>query len=630
MKLSRLEQTLQSQIADSKECFIYNLVSSFSSDQRKLYRYLRNLRRPAQSTLFVGLNSEVLRDPLEIACAFNLFFHSTFTTSDYVLPSKEKLPAALSQLSYISIDSSDTYQALSRLQQNKAMGCDNISPKILKACAASLSEPVSVLFSKCLDTCTFPVEWKTHKITPIPKSGDLSRILNYRPISLLCILSKVLESLVFENIIDFIRPKLSSAQFGFLSKRSSTTQLLACYAKIVDAFENRMTTDVVYLDLKKAFDSVPHQELLFKLWRMGVTGRLWSWFEAYLSNRTHFVHYKGSSSPSLPVISGVPQGSVLGPLLFLVYINDIPTSISFSFAFLFADDAKVLKSLLSNFETTCVQKDLDSICNWSDVWKIRLNALKCAYIHFAMKGGSSTAQYQVNESDVCCTSSYRDLGITITDSLSWSTHIGQICSKAYRSFHIIKRNIPLHCSTGLRKRLYLVLVRSHLSYGSQLWRPHLVKDIKNLERVQRRATRFILQDNSTDYKSRLISLSLLPVNMWIELQDVLFIVKCLQDPPDNFNVLEYISFTRNNTRSSTKKRMEYKYKRTTIGRHYYFNRIVRLWNALPDLDLQRPIGIIKNKLTVFLWNHFNSNFNPDNPCTYHLRCPCSNCHLSHT
>ena len=459
-------------------------------------------------------------------------------------------------------------------------------------------------------------------ITPIPKSGDLSSIRNYRPISLLCILSKVMEKLVYDKIIDFIRPQLSHAQYGFLQKRSSTTQLLTCYSEVVDAFESKTSADVIYLDLRKVFDSVPHQELLYKLWRIGITGKLWSWFEAYLSNRSHYVRYKQCCSPKLPVLSGVPQGSVLGPLLFLIYINDIPTSISFSSMYLFADDGKIL-----NEDPTCLQNDLDSITDWSADWKIQLNAIKSSHVHFSIKGQSSTTNYKVNESIIGLSSSYKDLGIAITQTLSWSSHVEKICCNAYRSLHVIKRNIPPFSAVGLKKRLYLTLVRSHLSYSSQLWRPHLAKDITNLERVQRRATKFILQNKSLDYKERLVTLLLLPINMWLELQDLLFLVKCLKDPPDNFDILQYVSFCKANTRSSAKGKMEYHYKRTSLGRHYYFNRVVRLWNALPEIELEASARLIKIQISKFLWNHFITNFDPDNHCTYHLRCPCSNCHL---
>ena len=260
--------------------------------------------------------------------------------------------------------------------------------------------------------------------------------------------------------------------------------------------------------------------------------------------------------------------------MFLIYINDIPTSISFSSMYLFADDGKIL-----NEDPTCLQNDLDSITDWSADWKIQLNAIKSSHVHFSIKGQSSTTNYKVNESIIGLSSSYK-----------------------------------------------------------QLWRPHLAKDITNLERVQRRATKFILQNKSLDYKERLVSLLLLPINMWLELQDLLFLVKCLKDPPDNFDILQYVSFCKAkclkdppdnfdilqyvsfckaNTRSSAKGKMEYHYKRTSLGRHYYFNRVVRLWNALPEIELEASARLIKIQISKFLWNHFITNFDPDSHCTYH-------------
>lgn len=181
----------------------------------------------------------------------------------------------------------------------------------------------------------------------------------------------------------------------------------------------------------------------------------------------------------------------------------------------------------------------------------------------------------------------------------------------------------------MRKQLYLALVRSHFSYCSQLWRPLLFKDIDNVERVQRRATRFIVGGNSLSYRDRLINLNLLPLSLWLELQDVLFLVKSLQAPADNFDITQYISFATNRTRAATNMNLSIPYNRTSTSRHFYFSRVCRLWNAMPQVDLDASFVSIKTKLKKFFTDYFIHHFNQDRFCTYHVCCPCSACHSSH-
>ncbi len=212
-----------------------------------------------------------------------LSYENCLSSFPFILPDMSHLPTPSTQMSSVEITKSDVFTALSKLDDTKAYGCDEIHPTILKKCLLSLLESIHSLFDACLSSNSIPTEWKVHKITPIPKKGNLLEITNYRPISLFCILSKVLESMIFQKIIDFIKPNLSEYQFGFMKNKSCVTQLLSAFSIIYEAVDNKKQVGMVYLDFKKAFDSVSHNELLYKLWRMGITGNLWCWFRYVIS-----------------------------------------------------------------------------------------------------------------------------------------------------------------------------------------------------------------------------------------------------------------------------------------------------------------------------------------------------------
>ena len=173
-------------------------------------------------------------------------------------------------------------------------------------------------------------------------------------------------------------------------------------------------------------------------------------------------------------------------------------------------------------------------------------------------------------------------------------------------------------------------VRSHLIYGSQIWCPQLLKDIKRLEQVQRRATRFILQGSNQNYRERLVTLGMLPLSMWLELQDVLFAVKSMKDPSDNFNIFDHIRVLNSITRSTSRNHLAHNFCRTTTARHFYFNRVVRIWNKLPEINLEASVITTKTMLISFFWSQFLAKFDLNNVCSFHLCCPCSQCFLSST
>ena len=296
------------------------------------------------------------------------------------------------------------------LDTSKAMGCDGISPMLLKHCAIPLLQPLHHLFTLSLIQSYLPSQWRSHLIKPILKSGPIHLVENYRPISLLCIVSKVLEKIVHKKLVDYVLNSISDSQFGFLYDRSSLQQLLIFFKLLTNRVSNKSQVDVIYLDFKKAFDSVSHNKLLQKVWVFGITGNVWHWLRAYLTNRIQCVTINGILSDALPVSSGVPQGSILGPLLFLIYINDFPSSIELSHVLLFADDVKCALPVSSPNDSYQLQQDLSKLLEWSHFWELPLNESKCTTMHFHFQNFCSY-DYYLNNLMLPFESFHRDLGV---------------------------------------------------------------------------------------------------------------------------------------------------------------------------------------------------------------------------
>ena len=240
---------------------------------------------------------------------------------------------------------------------------------------------------------------------------------------------------------------------------------------------------------------MPHHELLSKIWNIGITGSVWLWIREYLTNRVQHVSINGCNSAILPVLSGVPQGSILGPLLFLRFVNDLPQYVHYSLTLLFADDTKCLSPISSILDCQLLQSELDQLSTWSSEWRLLFNESKCSLLSFTSGSSRNTSNlfpYCINNCEVVACSYHKDLGITMSHDFSWSKHISQITCNAYRILGLLRRSFSTINNIITRKRLYISLVHSQLLYGSQIWKPALIKDIKSLEQIQRRATKFIL------------------------------------------------------------------------------------------------------------------------------------------
>ena len=302
-------------------------------------------------------------------------------------------------------------------------------------------------------------------------------------------------------MVDFLvkHKLLNSFQHGFLKARSCLTNMLCFFEKITKWIDVGSPVDIIYLDFQKAFDKVPHQRLLLKLKAHGIGDSITDWIEQWLTDRRQRVVVDGEVSNWKSVLSGVPQGSVLGPILFLIYINDLDDSIT-SNVLKFADDTKLFRKVNTDGDKQHLQNDLDRLVKWSEKWQMLFNFGKSKCLHTG--NGNLNVNYKMGDTVLGNTVKENDLGVTISAEMKVSEQCGIAASKGNQILGLIRRNIT-YKGKKLIIPLYKAIVRPHLEYCIQAWRPYRKKDIETLESMQRRATKMIPELRDLSYEERL-------------------------------------------------------------------------------------------------------------------------------
>ena len=469
---------------------------------------------------------------------------------------------------------------LRELNPGKTPGLDGWHPLLLKQLADTLALPLSLLFQKSLDEGFLPEDWLRACVTAIHKKGEKNLPGNYRPISLTSIICKLMESIVRDEIVGhMVNNKLfSTNQHGFVPFRDCMTNLLTCLELWTEMIENGEAVDVVYTDFSKAFDSVPHQRLLNKMKSLGISGNVLGWVKAFLSNRYQRVKVEDQLSDWIAVISGIPQGSVLGPILFVIFINDMPEVVD-SLCQLFADDAKIFRSvdLRDDEGNLKLQADLDKLCEWSKKWQLPFNTDKCKILHI----GSSNPchQYTMNGKKLGKVDEEKDLGVIIDSELKFHKQTAAAVKKANMKLGMIKKSFAC-LDENVMLPLYTSLVRSHLEYGNLVWGPHYKGDSIAVERLQKRATKKVPAIKDLSYEERLRHLSLPSLLHRRRRGDMIFAYKLFTrkiglEKDDIFS--PSLSAVRGHEYRVIKK------KATKFCRiNAFSNRIIDDWNSLPQ------------------------------------------------
>ena len=395
-------------------------------------------------------NNKQYCDPTDKANLLNNYFceQSNVDDSHASLPTFDPAPFSINS---IQISETDIEDVLKLLDNNKACGSDLINPRLLKEGAQTLSVHLCNIFNQSLGNSYFPLSWKLANVVPIFKKGDKTNSANYRPISLLSCIGKVFERCIFKHMHNYLISNniIISAQSGFTPKDSATFQLIDIYDTILKAIDEGKEVRAVFCDISKAFDRVWHRGLLFKLRRIGVIGPLLTWFESYLDQRFQRVVLEGSFSEYKEVKAGVPQGSILGPMLFLIYINDIVRDIESSIK-LFADDTTLYLIVEDPIPAAnLMDGDLDKVQEWANTWLVKFNPQKTEEIIFSRKTTQiDHPKLSMNNVEIQRVQFHKHLGINFNSDCSWHEHIIDITAKAWKRIHLLralKFQLDNHC-----------------------------------------------------------------------------------------------------------------------------------------------------------------------------------------
>ena len=443
-----------------------------SKNQKKWWNIIKSMLGKGKDTSYphLNVNNQMVTDSEQKATEFNKFFlsHSNIDLTNAQLPGDINFPNTFDK---ISATEQDVHDLIKCLDTSKSSGPDGISPRLLKEAGMSIVPSLTKLINLSLSKAEVPAKWKVANVLPLFKKGDKSNSNNYRPVSLLSCVSKIMERVVFKYLFNFIRDHqlISPHQSGFQPGDSTVNQLSFLYHTFCEALDHKKDVQIVFCDISKAFDRVWHEGLLYKLKKIGLHGDLLQWFKSYLSDRQQSVVIKGQKSNPGRIKAGVPQGSVLGPLLFLIYINDL-MAVTRSNIKLFADDTSLYIDFDdANVASRVLNEDLQAIQNWADQWLINFcpNKTKLMTCSYSNKN-KNHPQIKFNNVELADVDSHKHLGLTLSRDMTWTSHINSIIGSVAAMSDVLK-SLKYKVDRKSLEITYFSFIRPKLEYGSHIW-----------------------------------------------------------------------------------------------------------------------------------------------------------------
>ena len=505
------------------------------------------------------------------------------------------------------VDPGEVLFILQKLNDKKSADIFKISPKLVKICATELHVKLTCLFNLSFKTGKFPSNLKIANVIPIFNSGSKMECGNYRPISLLPIFGKFFEKIMHSRIYSFIESQniLIKSQYGFQKGKSTEQALVDIQSKIVNSFENKEIPCCIFLDFAKAFDTVNHKILIDKLYYYGIRGSPLDWITSYLTNRSQCVTINNHTSSKLPITCGVPQGSILGPMLFLLYINDIVSSASKVDFQLFADDTCIFfshkdKQILEN----TLNSELALIHDWLVANKLSLNVSKSNLLTFRNKNSTEGPMItlKINNEIVAEKAYAKYLGIIFDNKLTWHFHIEHIALKLTKSNGLIAK-LRHFISLDKLKLIYNALIQPHLDYGSLSWSSASDSQLNRLTKLQNKTVKLMSFKKRFHSPTPLfLDIKVLPLKQSIMLNQIKFIWKILHH---KFPICIEEIFSNNNINLSNRDpeslKLNLPFKITSFGTSFLLFSGIKTWNSIPpNIRLSKSLFSLKRNLKPFL------------------------------
>lgn len=500
--------------------------------------------------------------------------------------------------------------AHTNVKPNKAAGYDDFKPGIIKQVIPYIVKPLTHLCNISFNTGIFPDKLKIAKVKPIFKKGDPSHFENYRPISLLSVFSKIIERLMFNRIYSFLCKYnvLNNEQYGFRPDHSTELALADAVNNIYNSLDKNNTCVGVFLDLSKAFDTIDHKILLSKLFFYGIRGTTLNWLDSYLSNRYQYTLYKNSKSELAKIACGVPQGSILGPLLFIIYVNDIVNVSDIAKTILFADDTNIFfdsQNLLSSHKT--VSTELTKFSSWFAANKLSLNIEKTNYMVFnASHSFRWDHNITMNDKIINRVNTTKFLGVHIDNKLSWRDHISAVCNRVARNTGIICK-LKHYLPPNILRTLYITLILPQLTYCTTIWSGTYSTNLNHLCVLQKRAIRHISHAAPRDHTSPLYKrLNLLKLNDIIRVQLATFAYKAWNGLlPEAFKDFIYSNRLIHNHQTRHCNNAHVLSQRSTLSSFNPRIRAIKTWNNLQDNVKNKPsYSVFKRNLQTVIISHY--------------------------